>query len=115
MDVGTRVDWHKWWPRPLGIVQWTIASSRGHPIMIDTLRRVSEAINPYSIDEQGAMQGVLNGTKAEVHRVLDAVVEKSGPGPFTDSVLRCKQTSFDYDWTRADARSTQQISAQSTT
>ena len=90
VDVGTRPDWHKWWPRPLGIVQWTMASSRGHPIMLDTLRRVSEAVNPYIDDGQAEVAGLLNGTKAEVHRHLDAVVEKSGPGPFTDSVLRCR-------------------------
>ena len=58
--------------------------------MIDTLRRVSEAVNPYTSAVEADKAGVLNGTKAEVHRHLDAVVEKSGPGPFTDSVLRCK-------------------------
>lgn len=60
--------------------------------MLDTLRRVSEAVNPYSDQARPGDQGILNGTKAEVHRVLDAVVEKSGPGPFTDSVLRCALT-----------------------
>ena len=33
-DVGDRSDWHDWWPRPLQIVQWTLASAPHHPIFI---------------------------------------------------------------------------------
>jgi len=41
-DVGDREDWHQWWPRPLQICQWTIASAPFQPALIDTLRRVYE-------------------------------------------------------------------------
>lgn len=44
------------------------------------MRRVSEAVAPSNISE--ALQ------KGQ-HRVLDSVVEKTGPAPFTDAVLRC--------------------------
>ncbi len=36
-DVGDRADWHDWWPRPLQIVQWTLASAPHHPIFVDAL------------------------------------------------------------------------------
>ncbi|KAG9104613.1 membrane-bound alpha-1,6- mannosyltransferase Initiation-specific [Ceratobasidium sp. 370] len=39
-DVGTRSDWHQWWPRPLQMVQWTFAAAPLHPILIDTVRRI---------------------------------------------------------------------------
>jgi len=82
VDVGSRPDWHAWWPRPLGMVQWTMASTKGHPILIDTMRRVVEAIDQ------------TNTTALSVagqHRKLESVVEKTGPAPFTDSVLRCER------------------------
>ena len=85
-DVGTRSDWHDWWPRPLGLAQWTIASTRGHPIMLDVLRRVQETVNPVNSTTASAAKNIQEGA----HRNLDAVVEMTGPGPFTDSVLRCE-------------------------
>lgn len=81
VDVGSRPDWHTWWPRPLGMVQWTIASTKGHPILLDTMRRVVDAI-----DQANSTALSVEGQ----HRSLDSVVEKTGPAPFTDSVLRCK-------------------------
>jgi len=85
-DVGSRRDWHQWWPRPLGLVQWTIAGARGHPVLIDVLRRVSEVVNPHNAS---LAQTVYEMGEA-MHRNLDAVVEQTGPGPWTDSVLRCE-------------------------
>lgn len=83
VDVGSRPDWHAWWPRPLGIVQWTMASTKGHPILIDTMRRVVEAI-----DQTNSSALSVEGQ----HRTLDAIVEMTGPAPFTDSVLRCESS-----------------------
>lgn len=115
VDVGERGDWKKWWPRPLGIAQWTIAGTAGHPVLIDTMRRVSEAVNPYP--QPGAsVNEVQEGLAEQSHRNLDAVVEKTGPGPFTDAVLRCEFISFEPPAnTRAEsARTCEQTSAQST-
>lgn len=73
-DVGDRVDWHDWYPRPLGLIQWTMASTRGHPIMVDVLRRVSENMRVLDVEKDKSGEGTV--------RKLDSVVEKSGPGPF---------------------------------
>ena len=93
-DVNDRPDWHQWYPRPVGIVQWTIASSRGHPVMLDVLRRVSHAVNPVADinddDEPEAQESAS--------RKLEAVVEKTGPGPFTDSVLRYLGAKYNATW-----------------
>lgn len=65
-----------------------MASSAGHPIFIDTLRRILDALDAIprrhheddidSSDEQADLTG---------KRIM-SVVELTGPGPFTDSVLR---------------------------
>lgn len=78
------------------MVQWTIASTKGHPILLDTMRRVVEAI-----DQTNTSALSLEGQ----HRKLESVVEKTGPAPFTDSVLRCKRIhSGTADAVPADAR-----------
>ena len=83
-DVGNRHDWHTWWPRPLQFSQWTIASARGHPILIDTIRRVVEM------------------ALAPLPTPLPSVMERTGPGPFTDSVLRYVRIGWGKTW--ADLR-----------
>merc|ERR1711939_86269 len=93
-DVGSRRDWHQWWPRPLGLVQWTIAGARGHPVLIDVLRRVSEVVNPHNAS---LAQTVYEMGEA-MHRNLDAVVEQTGPGPWTDSVLRYLGAKYNATW-----------------
>lgn len=83
--MGDRFDWNLWFPRPLEISQWTFASSRGHPILIDVLRRVvqdafSNSTNP--IDGSSSL----------------SVVERTGPGPFTDSVFRYLKMKHAVEW-----------------
>ncbi|GAA5996878.1 glycosyltransferase family 32 protein [Rhodotorula paludigena] len=79
-DVGNRHDWHSWWPRPLQISQWTMASARGHPVLLDTVRRIVEsALLPD--DEQPK-----------------SVMEKTGPGPFTDAVLSYLAVQYRKPW-----------------
>ncbi|GJN87862.1 hypothetical protein Rhopal_000817-T1 [Rhodotorula paludigena] len=79
-DVGNRHDWHNWWPRPLQISQWTMASARGHPVLLDTIRRIVEsALLPD--DEQPK-----------------SVMEKTGPGPFTDAVLSYLAVQYRKPW-----------------
>ncbi|GAA6000829.1 hypothetical protein JCM10207_004679 [Rhodosporidiobolus poonsookiae] len=81
-DVGKRLDWHEWWPRPLQFSQWTIASARGHPVLLDTVRRVVEM----------ALEKEKEG---EAQR---SVMERTGPGPFTDSVLSYLLTQYRKPW-----------------
>ncbi|GAA5974086.1 hypothetical protein JCM11641_003426 [Rhodosporidiobolus odoratus] len=79
-DVGIRHDWHDWWPRPLQISQWTMASARGHPVLLDTVRRVVE------------MSLLPEETQPK------SVMERTGPGPFTDAVLSYLFSSYRKPW-----------------
>ncbi|KAM0749756.1 hypothetical protein T439DRAFT_326636 [Meredithblackwellia eburnea MCA 4105] len=89
-DVGSREDWHQWWPRPLQFSQWIIGSARGHPVMIDTLRRIVEtALSP-------------NFNRKDSNGHVMSVMERTGPGPFTDAVLRYVQSQWGKTW--ADLR-----------
>ncbi|GAA5963727.1 hypothetical protein JCM3765_006828 [Sporobolomyces pararoseus] len=82
-DVGDRRDWAKYWPRPLQFSQWTMASTRGHPIMLDAVRRVVEqALAPVPKDNKPV-----------------SVMERTGPGLFTDSVLAYLQVKYRKNWT----------------
>lgn len=87
-DVGTLRNWHSFWPRPLGMVQWTMASTRGHPILIDTMRRVSEAVERISVST------ITGHGQTGAARDLWSVIETSGPAAFTDATLRCKERSL---------------------
>jgi alpha 1,6-mannosyltransferase len=43
-DVGEdREDWHDWYPRPLQVVQWTLASAPFHPIALQAVLRAAYA------------------------------------------------------------------------
>lgn len=52
----------QWWPRPLQISQWTMASARGHPVLLDTVRRVVEM----ALEDPNAQK--------------KSVMERTGPG-----------------------------------
>lgn len=66
--------------RPLELSQWTFASSRGHPILIDAIRRV--VADAYSGDPEAPL----------------SVVERTGPGCFTDSVFRFLKVKYSKTW-----------------
>lgn len=109
-DVGNREDWHEvgfslsriassvsshnadcmvprqWYPRPLQIAQWTMASSRGHPVLIDTLRRISERILAFSPEDDLSLDSTLS------------VVEVTGPGVWTDAVLQYLLSKHGLRW-----------------
>jgi len=91
MIVGIEVDvnplypipnWRDCWPRPFFFTQWVFAGSRGHPVLIDMLRRASEAVNP--------LPGVSSDRSLQMWQGADRVLETTGPAAWTDSVLRCK-------------------------
>lgn len=96
-DVGDRKDWHEvrlasfcglavararrqkkpadrlmyaqWWPRPLQISQWTMASARGHPVMLDTVRRVVEmALEDKNATSRSVMERTGPGQSSLVYR-----------------------------------------------
>lgn len=44
VDVPDITGWETFWPRPIQIVQWTMAGSPGHPIYLDSIRRVVDSM-----------------------------------------------------------------------
>lgn len=86
----------QWWPRPLQISQWTIASARAHPILIDTLRRL--------VDTALASPPPPLADGSPAPRL--SVMEQTGPGPFTDAVLAYLAVKWGKTW--VDLRSLNQ-------
>jgi hypothetical protein len=76
--------------------QWTIASARAHPILIDTLRRVVETA------PAPPPPPLADGSPAP--RL--SVMEQTGPGPFTDAVLAYLSVKWGKTW--VDLRSLDQ-------
>ncbi|CCO26230.1 alpha 1,6-mannosyltransferase [Rhizoctonia solani AG-1 IB] len=104
-DVGTRSDWHKWWPRPLQIVQWTFAAAPFHPILIDTLRRVHNVTA--MVETNKAKNLTSDTTNLEENWVggellrddgTISIMEWTGPGVFTDSVIRYFTAEHNVTW-----------------
>ncbi|ELU44527.1 rhomboid family protein [Rhizoctonia solani AG-1 IA] len=102
---GTRSDWHKWWPRPLQIVQWTFAAAPFHPILIDTLRRVYHVTA--IVEANKGKNQTSNATDLEGHWVggellrddgTISIMEWTGPGVFTDSVIRYLAAEHNTTW-----------------
>lgn len=123
---------YQWWPRPLQFVQWTISSSPHHPIFIDVLRRISLANAQAStwlaartklVDQLRAEGKVrqaadvqnldvfeTKGTENEYAKTLGpgvSVMEWTGPGVWTDSVMSYLKTEYGLSWPAfKDLRST---------
>ncbi|KAG9098155.1 membrane-bound alpha-1,6- mannosyltransferase Initiation-specific [Ceratobasidium sp. UAMH 11750] len=105
-DVGIRPDWHQWWPRPLQIVQWTFAAAPLHPILIDTVRRIHhvtavvQAHKNETISAKEASGNIKHWVGGELLREDGAVsiMEWTGPGVFTDSVIRYLASEHQVTW-----------------
>ncbi|KAF8514503.1 nucleotide-diphospho-sugar transferase [Gautieria morchelliformis] len=93
-DVGDRADWHDWWARPLQIVQWTMSSSPGHPLFLDTVRRIYartvEAERNLRADASIDAMGNLDKNMS--------VLEWTGPAVFTDATLRFLRIEAGLKW-----------------
>ncbi|KAI5454555.1 hypothetical protein NCC49_003450 [Naganishia albida] len=115
-DVGDRQDWHDWWPRPVQIVQWTISSTPHHPIALDVVRHITHQTKT-AIDWQNARPYMirnltLSGEKEKGEQLKQAtilsepkdggpvgVMNWTGPGVWTDAVLRYLRVKFGLQWT----------------
>ncbi|KIJ45767.1 glycosyltransferase family 32 protein [Sphaerobolus stellatus SS14] len=91
-DVGNREDWHQWWSRPVQLVQWTIAFSPGHPILLDTIKRIHDKTKQAQDVLGGALQVIPN------EYLADAVLEWTGPAIFTDATFRFLQIEDGIQW-----------------
>ncbi|QRV86322.1 glycosyltransferase family 32 protein [Ceratobasidium sp. AG-Ba] len=104
-DVGTRSDWHKWWPRPLQCTQWTFSAAPLHPILIDTVRRihyVTAVVEAHknATASEGSGQNKSHWLGRELLREDGSVsvMEWTGPGVFTDSVIRYLASKHQITW-----------------
>ncbi|KAM0752260.1 hypothetical protein T439DRAFT_324328 [Meredithblackwellia eburnea MCA 4105] len=87
IDARTNLDWRhnreRGNPRPLQFLQWTMGAARGHPVLIDIIRRCSEiALAP----------GYPYGNDHE------SVMERTGPGPWSDAVVRYLTVMWGKNW-----------------
>ncbi|KAF8343767.1 uncharacterized protein EI90DRAFT_3027053 [Cantharellus anzutake] len=92
-DVGGREDWHNWWARPVQVCQWTFASAPYHPIFLDAVRRIYEGTVFLSYHENADGKELeevpgFGSLKAGVGSLVAQIMEWTGPGVFTDSVMR---------------------------
>lgn len=68
--------------RGLQIVQWTIAAQPGHPVFLDVLWRIVRRW-----EEEGAK--TIRAINVNMEKDSnDAVLEWTGPGPWSDAVIR---------------------------
>ncbi|WVR08900.1 hypothetical protein IAU60_005959 [Kwoniella sp. DSM 27419] len=111
VDVHAYQGWENSWPRPVGICQWTLSSAPGHPIFLDAVRRVvnaSRVVSDWEDWRAGEIQRLesegRNGEAQDLqgqHRDHAMnVMEWTGPGLFTDSVMSYILARFDVTWHR---------------
>ncbi|SCV73145.1 BQ2448_7070 [Microbotryum intermedium] len=84
--------------RKLGIVQWGFGASQGHPVLIESAKRVLDNSVRSSRREWDAREGrgpedILPFNAAE-DKTKGLVLEWSGPAVFTDCVARYLQTYY---------------------
>jgi len=100
-DVGGRVDWHDWWARPVQICQWTLAGAPYHPIFVDAIRRIYERT---LIMSKSKNKNELLGEESEESKAagmgefVKTILEWTGPGVFTDSVVRYLGARYEVMW-----------------
>ncbi|ORY33027.1 hypothetical protein BCR39DRAFT_520802 [Naematelia encephala] len=114
VDVHAHPTWSEGWPRPLGICQWTLAAAPAHPIFIDAARRVvnnTKEVMDWEADKAAAIRHLEEerpeGWEDEVQemqkwgreRIMN-VMEWTGPGLFTDSVLSFLLARYQVTWHR---------------
>ncbi|KAF8306361.1 hypothetical protein DL93DRAFT_2172122 [Clavulina sp. PMI_390] len=102
-DVGGREDWHSWWPRPLQIAQWTLAGAPFQPALIDVLRKIY--LRCADIEDWKKKEGLTGAAGDQRIRdaimndeVVGSVMEWTGPGVFTDGIIRYLRVQFGVKW-----------------
>ncbi|KAL1413712.1 hypothetical protein Q8F55_001494 [Vanrija albida] len=92
-DVHEKEGWFHYWPRPVGVCQWALASAPSHPIMLEVVRRVVNGTHFVQEHEKRA--------EREGHAERDAalsVIEWTGPGAFSDAVFAYLLARYDVSW-----------------
>ena len=80
--------------RSVGVVQWTFGATKGHPVILDAIRRVVRhshlAMNTSTSDDAAVATGPLH-FDPEADRM---VLEWSGPAVLSDALARCLSFPF---------------------
>ncbi|ODN86100.1 hypothetical protein L198_07393 [Cryptococcus wingfieldii CBS 7118] len=114
-DVGDREDWYDWWPRPIQIVQWTMASTPSHPIALNALLRILHATSTaihWSHTQAKVVKILLDqGRYADAESLAQVtalnepknggpvgVMAWTGPGVWTDAVLSYLKVGWGMRW-----------------
>ncbi|KAK6906414.1 hypothetical protein L486_06022 [Kwoniella mangroviensis CBS 10435] len=111
VDVHAYEGWENGWPRALGICQWTLSSSPSHPIFLDAVRRVVNAtrvVETWENWRSAEIEKLLGeGREADAQELQNQhrdmamnVMEWTGPGLFTDSVLSFLLARYNVTWHR---------------
>ncbi|TYJ57723.1 hypothetical protein B9479_001577 [Cryptococcus floricola] len=114
VDVHAFVNWQNSWPRPLGICQWTLSSAPNHPIFLDAVRRVVNAshvvedwekwregeIERLELEKADGWEKAVEDLKKQKRDHAMNVMEWTGPGLFTDSVLAFLLARYNVTWHR---------------
>jgi alpha 1,6-mannosyltransferase len=101
VNVHSRMDWWKMWPRAVGICQWTLSSAPNHPIFIDAVRRVvnsTRVVEQWDINHDAEIQRLNDeqpdNWRSRIKQLQSqkkghalSVMEWTGPGLFSDAVL----------------------------
>ncbi|KAL1409799.1 hypothetical protein Q8F55_003796 [Vanrija albida] len=114
-DVGDREDWNDWWPRPLQLVQWTMASAPYHPIALAAVMRMvhqTAKAADWAASRWGEVQALRAAGDwdaadrlAETHVLKNpkdggpiGIMNWSGPGVWTDAVLNYLRVRYGVRW-----------------
>ncbi|OWT37939.1 alpha 1,6-mannosyltransferase [Cryptococcus neoformans Bt1] len=114
-DVGDREDWYDWWPRPIQMVQWTMASTPSHPIALSAVLRIlhstatavswahenARVVN--ILKDQGRYEDAQNLASVSVLNEPKkggpiGVMAWTGPGVWTDAVLSYLKVKYGVQW-----------------
>jgi alpha 1,6-mannosyltransferase len=101
VNVHGLLDWHRGWPRAVGICQWTLSGAPHHPIYIDAARRVVNAtrvveawdreqavkIAELERDQPEGWEKQVQDLKGMKKDHAMNVMEWTGPGLFSDAVI----------------------------
>lgn len=71
-----REDWADWYSRRIQFCQWTIQSKPGHPVLRDTIARITNA----------TLSLQANGKLSSMHG-SEGVVDLTGPAVWTDTIM----------------------------
>ncbi|OAA54911.1 initiation-specific alpha-1,6-mannosyltransferase [Cordyceps fumosorosea ARSEF 2679] len=88
-----RADWADWYSRRIQFCQWTIQSKPGHPILRETIARITNA----------TLTLKANGKLSSMHG-SEGVVDLTGPAVWTDTIMDYFNDARFFDMTASEGK-----------